>query len=548
MPGQVVSEETQGCGDSRQQTSTSGLINQNSDPPHDQMNACQTHNEGKAPWKENLPDNITSRSMNLEPVQETVHLPVCKLSDPQEHGKSTELFRSLFVQLDLKQDGRIDADELSSGLHKMGYSHLTQEQIEMFLSKSDASNSGDLSLAEFIDYLKQHERNLRYVFSTLDTNKDGRLCGAEIKIAFRRMGINISDEEANNLVARIDENGSLDISFEEWRNYLMFHPSSDMGDIIEYWRDDAFIDHGEDVVVPTDLSDRLMAGIWWRHLVAGGVAGAISRTCTAPLDRMKVMLQVHGGRKKLSLMDALKYMLREGGVKGLWRGNGLNVIKIAPESALKFGAYDEAKRLIKGNANRDLTIVERFCAGSFAGVFSQTVIYPLEVLKTRLALRKTGEFKSIRDCATKIYKAEGAKVFYKGYWPNFFGIIPYAGIDLAVYETLKKHLLQQYSRNHEQPNAFLLLGCGTFSSCCGQLAAYPLALVRTKLQSQAGANLQLPKEQTHALGLFKYILRTEGLKGLYRGIVPNFCKVAPAVSISYYVYERTRSKLGVEMT
>ena len=43
----------------------------------------------------------------------------------------------------------------------------------------------------------------------------------------------------------------------------------------------------------------------------------------------------------------MKYMLREGGVKGLWRGNGLNVIKIAPESALKFGAYDEIKRHIK---------------------------------------------------------------------------------------------------------------------------------------------------------------------------------------------------------
>lgn len=152
------------------------------------------------------------------------------------------------------------------------------------------------------------------------------------------------------------------------------------------------------------------------------------------------MLQVHGGRKKLSLVDAMKYMLREGGVKGLWRGNGLNVIKIAPESALKFGAYDEMKRLIKGRDNRDLFIYERFMAGSFAGAFSQTVIYPLEVLKTRLALRKTGEFNGILDCARKIYKVEGFKVFYKGFWPNLFGIIPYAGIDLAVYETLKKRL------------------------------------------------------------------------------------------------------------
>ena len=63
----------------------------------------------------------------------------------------------------------------------------------------------------------------------------------------------------------------------------------------------------------------------------------------------------------------------------------------------------------------------------------------------------------------------------------------------------------------------------------------------------AGLNLNLPKEQTHSLGLFRYILRTEGVRGLYRGILPNFCKVAPAVSISYYVYERTRQHLGVEM-
>ena len=89
-----------------------------------------------------------------------------------------------------------------------------------------------------------------------------------------------------------------------------------------------------------------------------------------------------------------------------------------------------------------------------------------------------------------------------------------------------------------------------FSSCCGQLAAYPLALVRAKLQSQAGlgSKLLLPREQTHAIGLFRHIWRTEGVRGLYRGLLPNFCKVAPAVSISYYVYERVRTRLGVEMS
>ena len=155
-------------------------------------------------------------------------------------------------------------------------------------------------------------------------------------------------------------------------------------------------------------------------------------------------------------------MLNEGGYKGLWRGNGINVIKIAPESALKFGAYEEMKKIIKGSEQRDLEIHERLMAGSCAGAFSQTVIYPLEVLKTRLALRKTGEFTNILKFARAMFAAEGLKVFYKGYWPNLLGIIPYAGIDLAVYETLKGHFLRKSVEQDANPSAFLLLGCGTF--------------------------------------------------------------------------------------
>ena len=195
------------------------------------------------------------------------------------------------------------------------------------------------------------------------------------------------------------------------------------------------MDMGEDIGVPDDFSDQdLISGMWWRHLVAGGVAGAVSRTITAPLDRLKIMLQVHGGRKKLRIVDAFSYMLKEGGIRGLWRGNGINIIKIAPESAVKFAAYDFFKRKIRGPTDRDLLISERFCAGSLAGGVSQTVIYPMEVMKTRLALRKTNEFNGILDCAKQLYQNGGLRVFYRGYIPNLLGILPYAGIDLAVYE------------------------------------------------------------------------------------------------------------------
>lgn len=60
---------------------------------------------------------------------------------------------------------------------------------------------------------------------------------------------------------------------------------------------------------------------------------------------------------------------------------------------------------------------------------------------------------------------------------------------------------------------------------------------------------QIQKNSTHTMGgVFKHIVRTEGLAGLYRGITPNFIKVLPAVSISYVVYENTSRALGVNMT
>lgn len=130
------------------------------------------------------------------------------------------------------------------------------------------------------------------------------------------------------------------------------------------------------------------------------------------------------------------------------------------------------KRFIRGSDNRPISIFERFVAGACAGCVSQTAIYPLEVLKTRLALRKTGQYSGMLDAAKKIYAVEGARSFYRGYIPNVLGIIPYAGIDLAVYETLKKKYLAKHTDHQGSPPILLLLGCGSASSTLGQVCSY----------------------------------------------------------------------------
>ncbi|XP_013786684.1 calcium-binding mitochondrial carrier protein SCaMC-2-like [Limulus polyphemus] len=457
-------------------------------------------------------------------------------------SEEEERLEKLFKQLDIDEDGRIDFEDLTEALQRMGLPHIPSH-VAKFIEKSDLAKSGNVDFAEFVHYVIEHEKQLMVVFKSIDQNKDGRIDALDISNAFKKLGISLNHQEAICLVQRMDKDKTLTINFDEWRSYLLFHPSPDLKDIYHYWRHSTFVDIGEDTLVPDDFTEtEMQTGMWWRHLVAGGIAGAVSRTFTAPLDRLKVFLQVKGA-EFASVRSCFVHMLHEGGIHSLWRGNGINVLKIAPESALKFMAYEQAKRFIRStrDSGRDLGILERFIAGSLAGGFSQTVIYPLEVLKTRLALRKTGQYYGIWDAANKLYNNGGIKNFYRGYVPNLLGILPYAGIDLAIYETLKKMYLRQHSKQ-EDPGVLVLLACGTISSSCGQIASYPLALVRTRLQVQENTS------ENSMVSVFRGIVQREGFSGLYRGMTPNFMKVAPAVSISYVVYEHVRRMLGVSMT
>ncbi|KAL5012774.1 hypothetical protein ScPMuIL_011325 [Solemya velum] len=458
----------------------------------------------------------------------------------QMTSEEEKRLETLFQKLDVNKDGRIDIDDLSQGLHDANIPQVPGH-AQKFFRKHDVNQDGNIDFSEFVQYVTGHEQQLRLFFRKIDTNQDGTIDASEIQESFRRLGVNVDKTEAEKLLRRMDKDGTLKIDWNEWREYLLLSPHQNIHDLLHYWRHATIIDIGENLIIPDDFTEKEMqTGMWWRHLVAGGAAGAVSRTCTAPLDRLKVLLQVHGSRKNISIVSGFQHMLKEGGAKSLWRGNGINVIKIAPESALKFMAYEQVKNLFR-RENQELGVIERLASGSIAGAISQTIIYPMEVLKTRLALRKTGQYNGIADCAWKLFKNEGFGTFYRGYLPNILGIIPYAGIDLAIYETLKKMYMAR--NKNKDPGILVLLGCGTVSSTCGQLSSYPLALVRTRLQAQAS------KDRTDSMtSLFKRILSEEGPRGLYRGIAPNFLKVAPAVSISYVVYENSRKYLGVKST
>ncbi|XP_056271428.1 mitochondrial adenyl nucleotide antiporter SLC25A24 [Pseudoliparis swirei] len=456
---------------------------------------------------------------------------------------ASNVYDDLFAKLDANKDGKVDVAELKAGLAAMGIAS-GKGAAQKIISSGDEDKDDGLDFNEFSKYLREHEKKLRLTFKSLDKNNDGRVDFMEIKQSLAELGLDISKEEAQKILQSIDMDGTMTVDWNEWKQHFLFNTATNLQEIVRYWKHSTVLDIGESLSIPDEFTEEeKTSGMWWKQLSAGAMAGAVSRTGTAPLDRMKVFMQVHSSKSnKISLVDGFKQMLKEGGVASLWRGNGINVLKIAPETAIKFMAYEQFKKMLSSEPGK-VKIHERFMAGSLAGATAQTAIYPMEVMKTRLTLRKTGQYTGMFDCAKQILKKEGAKAFFKGYVPNLLGIIPYAGIDLAVYESLKNFWLSRYAKDSANPGILVLLGCGTLSSTCGQLASYPLALIRTRMQAQATL---VGSEQLPMNLMVKKILQKEGFFGLYSGILPNFMKVIPAVSISYVVYENMRDRLGIQ--
>ena len=82
--------------------------------------------------------------------------------------------------------------------------------------------------------------------------------------------------------------------------------------------------------------------------LAGGVAGAVSRTVVSPLERLKILFQIQSAGRteyQMSVSKGLMKMWKEEGWRGFMRGNGTNCIRIVPYSAVQFGSYNFYKRV-----------------------------------------------------------------------------------------------------------------------------------------------------------------------------------------------------------
>eukprot|EP00536_Pseudo-nitzschia_multiseries_P004860 jgi/Psemu1/189112/e_gw1.85.148.1 len=321
-----------------------------------------------------------------------------------------------------------------------------------------------------------------------------------------------------------------------------------------------------------------------RNAVAGAMAGIFSRTMTAPIERVKLVLQLQRAPSALNAPSLTtssahaphwnawtvchKIYTTEGGLWAFWRGNTPNVLRQSGASALNFMLMDWYKAamapllaatlaLSRSESRSESRIASSFLSGGLAGGTTTTVLYPVEFLRTRLAL-DVGSPRSypggMRDVLRQIWTTDGMRGLYQGYGIALAGVVVYRALHLGGYDACKTEVLHRRrgsSSNNNNNNtngtdATITMGerfaiAQVVSTVAGTIC-YPIDSVRRRLMMQAG---QPPTARTYtnARDAFGTIWRTEGARGFYLGLGPNIVRsIAGALLlVSYDVF---RGRIG----
>ncbi|KAF5200761.1 Mitochondrial carrier protein coac2 [Thalictrum thalictroides] len=293
-----------------------------------------------------------------------------------------------------------------------------------------------------------------------------------------------------------------------------------------------------------------------KHLWAGAVAAMISRTCVAPLERLKLEYIVRGEQR--NLLELVQSIATTQGLKGFWKGNFLNILRTAPFKAVNFCAYDTyRKQLLKISGNEETTNFERFLAGASAGITATILCLPMDTIRTKIVAPGGEALGGVIGAFAHMIQTEGFFSLYKGLVPSILSMAPSGAVFYGVYDILKsaylhspegKKRIRHMNQHGKELNAFdqLELGpiktllYGAIAGACAEATTYPFEVVRRRLQMQNQAT------KMSALATFVKIVEQGGVPALYAGLIPSLLQVLPSAGISYFVYEFMKIVFKVE--
>lgn len=290
----------------------------------------------------------------------------------------------------------------------------------------------------------------------------------------------------------------------------------------------------------------------------GGVSGAIAKTCTAPIERVKLIIQTQDANPRIKsgevpryngIIDCFARVNREQGFASFWRGNLTNIIRYFPTQAFNFAFKDSIKKLFpKADPKKEFGkfFLINMASGGLAGAGSLLIVYPLDYARTRLASDVgTGkrDFKGLGDCLYKTATGpKGIFGLYNGFGVSVVGIIPYRGVYFGLYDSLREK--NPYKSDLGVIGIASKFAVAQFTAIAAGYASYPFDTVRRRLQMQS----EKPPEQWTYKGTFDCfgkIAKSEGIQAFFKGAGANALRTVGSALV-LVLYDQLKGMLGIE--
>ena len=217
-----------------------------------------------------------------------------------------------------------------------------------------------------------------------------------------------------------------------------------------------------------------------------------------------------------------------------------NIMSSSPSSS-NFGEDSPFRKTLIKVANYNVEIGYSICGG-VSGAVSRTVAAPFERLKILFQVQDLSiqnqskdvvKYNGIIRSLIRIGREEGLIGYFKGNGSNVVRIVPYTAAQFVSYEKYKEWMMGMNPDG--RLTTWQRLNCGGMAGMTSVIVSYPLDVVRCRLSAQYEPKIY--HGINHAL---KLIYKTEGLQGLYRGIIPTLLGIAPYVALNFTTYEQLK--------
>ncbi|CAF0804280.1 unnamed protein product [Adineta steineri] len=249
-------------------------------------------------------------------------------------------------------------------------------------------------------------------------------------------------------------------------------------------------------------------------------------------------------------IDTLSKIVRAEGFRVLWSGLTPALCVSIPTVVIYFTSYMKAKQLLGYNEKSPNPILP-VIAGACSRIFAVTTVSPFELFRTKMQSEKVPYRKLFQIVRTSLSE-EGPRVLWRGLLPTLWRDIPFSMIYWFNYESLRAYLV----RSNIPVDSYATFACGALAGGIAATLTTPADVAKTYRQIDLGRSkysanngcincsstlANQPIQSTRTLTILLHILRVEGPKGLFAGLVPRLLKVAPACAIMITSFESLKT-------